>query len=392
MREFATGVVRTLAEAGHESYFAGGCVRDRLLGREPEDYDVATAATPKQVRRLFRRTIAVGAAFGVVVVLGPGDVQVEVATFRTDGVYADGRRPESVTFSGAAEDAARRDFTINGMFLDPLTDRLIDHVGGAADLRAGVVRAIGDPERRFAEDRLRMLRAVRFAGRLGFSIEPATAAAVRLHADKLSAVSVERILAEWSRMLVHPRRVRSMELMADHALAPQVCRELLDANGRPLLKHSAALPPTASLPLALAALAAGTTPPAVAAMLRRLKASNELRGQTDWLCRHRDAFAQPLPAAEFRRRCKTLGVRPGFADLIALHAALGTPAETAADYVSSLPPGELDPPPLLTGADLIALGMRPGPRFKRILETLRAEQLAETLTDRAAAMKRLEEL
>src|SRR5215831_9296529 len=160
-REFAVRVVRRLREAGHQALWAGGCVRDELLGLVPKDYDVATDATPEQVRRLFRRTVAVGAAFGVVQVLGPRPLAVEVATFRSDVSYSDGRRPDRVVFSSPREDAERRDFTINGMFFDPIDDKLIDYVGGQADLHARVLRAIGDPVARFAEDKLRMLRAVR---------------------------------------------------------------------------------------------------------------------------------------------------------------------------------------------------------------------------------------
>ncbi|HLA85658.1 MAG TPA: CCA tRNA nucleotidyltransferase, partial [Thermoguttaceae bacterium] len=175
-RNFAQQVVRRLREADYESYWAGGCVRDQLLGLAPHDYDVATAATPQEVRRLFGhdRTLAVGAAFGVIVVLGPpGAGQIEVATFRADWDYDDGRRPRGVTFSSAREDARRRDFTINGLFYDPVDERVIDFVEGQADLAAGVIRAIGEPTDRFAEDKLRLLRAVRFSTTFGFALEPA---------------------------------------------------------------------------------------------------------------------------------------------------------------------------------------------------------------------------
>ena len=176
-RDFAVDVVTRLREGGYEALWAGGCVRDRLLGREPKDYDVATSARPEQVRELVgkRRTLAIGAAFGVIAVLAErGQAPIEVATFRTDGVYRDGRHPESVAFSDAEHDAQRRDFTINGLFFDPLTEQVVDYVGGQADLSAGIVRAIGDPARRFTEDKLRLLRAVRFATTFGFAIEPVT--------------------------------------------------------------------------------------------------------------------------------------------------------------------------------------------------------------------------
>src|SRR3954469_23233625 len=211
LREDAEAVLRRLREAGHVAYFAGGCVRDLLLGLEPKDWDVATDAPPQRVRELFSKTEAVGAAFGVILVRH-GKSVVEVATFRSEGNYLDGRRPSEVRFTTAEEDARRRDFTINGLFLDPLAggppaEQVIDYVGGREDLRRGVLRAIGDPERRFAEDYLRLLRAVRFAARLGFPIPPATAAAVRRHAPRLAQIAPERVGDELRVMLPPPTRV-----------------------------------------------------------------------------------------------------------------------------------------------------------------------------------------
>ena len=195
-REFATDVVRRLRAAGFQALWAGGCVRDRLLGREPHDYDVATDARPEQVRQLFRRTVAVGVAFGVVEVLGPrtpaGPLKVQVATFRADVSYSDGRHPDAVVFSSPEEDARRRDFTINGMFFDPLDNRLLDYVGGQDDLRAGLLRAIGDARVRITEDKLRMLRAVRIATRFGLTIEPDTAVAIRAMAGQIRYDHPER--------------------------------------------------------------------------------------------------------------------------------------------------------------------------------------------------------
>ncbi|MBL9124924.1 MAG: CCA tRNA nucleotidyltransferase, partial [Planctomycetaceae bacterium] len=195
-RDFALGVVQRLVEAGYIAYWAGGCVRDQLLGRIPKDYDVATNAAPDQVRQIFgrRRTHAVGAAFGVITVAGPpGAGHVEVATFRRDLAYSDGRRPDAVEYSSPVEDASRRDFTINGLFFDPLAAQIIDFVGGQADLERGVIRAIGDPAARIVEDKLRMLRAVRFAATFGFELEPETRAAVAAPAAELPVVSAERI-------------------------------------------------------------------------------------------------------------------------------------------------------------------------------------------------------
>ena len=206
-RAFATEVVSRLRGAGFRALFAGGCVRDLILGREPADFDVATDATPERVMGLFRRTVPVGVSFGVVRVQGPGRAgEVEVATFRSDGAYLDGRRPESVTFGTPELDAARRDFTINGMFLDPLSGEVIDYVGGRADLDAGILRAIGDPAARFAEDRLRLLRAARFAARFGFAIEPATRSALTCMVEGVRMVAAERIAMELRKMLVDPSR------------------------------------------------------------------------------------------------------------------------------------------------------------------------------------------
>ncbi|MFO0929593.1 MAG: CCA tRNA nucleotidyltransferase [Gemmataceae bacterium] len=233
-REFAVDVIRTLRGAGFEAYLAGGCVRDELLGLPPKDYDVATSARPEQVRGLFMRTVAVGAAFGVIEVLGPRPIRVEVASFRTDGVYSDGRRPDSIVYSSAEEDAKRRDFTINGMFFDPVENRVIDYVGGQSDLGARVLRAIGDPHARFHEDRLRILRAVRIAARFGLTIDPATEAAVRRMGPQLArGVSAERIADELRKMLVDRHRAAAMRLLMDLGLAAVVMPELVPMCGLP---------------------------------------------------------------------------------------------------------------------------------------------------------------
>jgi poly(A) polymerase len=198
-------VLKKLRDAGFTAYFAGGAVRDKLLGRSPKDYDVATSALPEQVEELFPKTVAVGKAFGVIMVV-QDRFEIEVATFREDAGYQDGRRPDSVHFCGAEEDAKRRDFTVNGMFLDPVTDEIIDYVGGREDLKKKVIRAIGDPDRRFAEDHLRMLRAVRFAHTLGFAIDPATREAIKAHAPDLAKISIERIENEFSRILTESHK------------------------------------------------------------------------------------------------------------------------------------------------------------------------------------------
>src|SRR6185503_13759125 len=216
-RSRAIDIVRRLRPAGHEAYFAGGSVRDQLLGREPDDFDIATSAPPDTVRALFPRTVPVGAQFGVILVLEGGE-PFEVATFRSDDAYVDGRRPTKVHFVSAREDAFRRDFTINALFLDPMTDTVVDFVAGEADLRAGVIRAIGDAGARIAEDRLRMLRAVRLAARLGFTIEPATLAAIRAAAPTITDIADERIGDEVVKILTEGAARRGFELLADTGL------------------------------------------------------------------------------------------------------------------------------------------------------------------------------
>ena len=210
MESAARGMVECLRAAGHIAYFAGGCVRDLLLGKIPKDFDIATSARPEEVQKTFARTYAVGAHFGVVVVLKSG-FQVEVATFRSDGAYLDGRRPTSVHFSSPEEDARRRDFTINGMFYDPPNESVIDFVGGREDLALQRIRAIGEPAERFAEDRLRLLRAIRFATTLDFEIEAVTWGAIKDAVAAISEISAERIREELVRIFLSPQRVRGWE-------------------------------------------------------------------------------------------------------------------------------------------------------------------------------------
>ena len=233
-REFAISVVRRLQEAGHQALWAGGCVRDERLGLVPNDYDIATDARPEDVKRLFRRTVAVGISFGVVEVLGPRErpeLRVQVATFRSDVSYSDGRRPDEVIFSSPKEDALRRDFTINGMFYDPLHDRLLDFVGGREDLDKRVLRAIGDPVVRFTEDKLRLLRAVRLATRFDLTIDAATAAAIRSMAPEITVVSAERIAQELRQLLEHAQRARGMNLLFELGLVHAILPELAPMKG-----------------------------------------------------------------------------------------------------------------------------------------------------------------
>lgn len=374
-REFAVGVVRTLREAGHQALFAGGCVRDTLLGREPDDYDVATSARPDEVRRVFPRTIAVGVAFGVVEVIGPRPHVVQVATFRSDGPYTDGRRPDTVAYADARADAQRRDFTINGLFVDPLTDELIDYVGGAADLRARVLRAIGDPPERFREDRLRLLRGVRFAARFGLAIEPATWAAITAMADQVTSVSGERIAEELRKLLPDPHRVRGVQLLRDSGLLRAVLPEVAGPHADTLARLD-----EPSFPLAMAVLLADVPAAALDPVGDRLRLSNAERDRIRWLHDRQTALAD-APALPLHA-LKPLLAHPGRDELLELHRAAGHEAAVAwcAARLAEWPPDRLDPPPLLTGADLKAMGLAPGPRFKELLDAVRTAQLDEAVT------------
>jgi poly(A) polymerase len=234
-REFALEITRKLRAAGFEALWAGGCVRDELLGIEPKDYDVATSATPDQIRDVFgrRRTLPIGAAFGVVTVLGPRAAgQIEVATFRTDAAYSDGRHPDSVSFTDAEHDAQRRDFTINGLFFDPVENNVVDYVGGQEDLQRRLIRAIGDPRLRLGEDKLRMLRAVRFAATFNFAIDPETLRAIQEMASQITTVSAERIGMELRRILTGSNRVTALGLLRETRLLPHVLPEVSGRRSR----------------------------------------------------------------------------------------------------------------------------------------------------------------
>ncbi len=427
-RDAAVSLARRLKEAGHQALFAGGCVRDRLLGKEPKDYDIATSATPAQVTRLFPGSNEVGAHFGVVIAKCRGH-HVEIATFRTDGSYRDGRRPDSVTFSTPEEDARRRDFTINGLFEDPATGELIDHVGGRADLDARVLRAIGSPADRFAEDSLRLLRAVRFAVTLGFEIEPATWSAMCEHADGLARISPERIRDEFSRILVLPKRARGLELLVDSGLIRHFLPEVLDLIGcdqppefhpegdvfthtrimlemlgdhPPLelclavLLHDIAKPPTRTFDPEAGRIRFNGHDALGASMaeeiLRRLRYPNDVIESVSFMVSRHMQFmnvrlmkvsklkrfmAAPTFPLEIELHRVDCGSSNGFTDN--LEFVLAKREEFAA--------APLIPPPLVTGRDLIALGQSPGPRFKELLESVETEQLEGRLTDRESALE-----
>ena len=403
-RALATEVVRRLREAGHEAYWAGGCVRDELLGRIPVDYDVATAAHPGIVRSLFgrKKTLAIGAAFGVITVLGPRPAgQVEVATFRTDADYTDGRHPAGVTFCSAREDAARRDFTINGMFLDPLSGEVHDFVGGREDLAAGVVRAIGVPAQRFAEDHLRMLRAVRFAAGFAFALDHDTRAAIERMAHLVTGVSPERVAAELRAMTSRPGRGRALDLLEETGLAREVLPEVapgrLDAAGRAAWGRAAAIlaaldEPT--LPQAVAVLSQAAVGDVPAAIAGRLRLSNHEAKAIAWL----HAGLAELGALERLDGLPWSRLQgwvahpqaPLLADLLRARAACGQGSGPAAAWFtaqSQRPRSEIDPPPLVTGADLIAAGVTPGPAMGAALAAIRQRQLDGLIASREEALE-----
>jgi tRNA nucleotidyltransferase/poly(A) polymerase len=406
-RAFALEVVVKLRAAGYEALWAGGCVRDHLLGLTPKDYDVATSARPEQIRALFgrRRTLEIGAAFGVVTVLGPKGISpVEVATFRCDGAYLDGRRPESVSFSTAELDAQRRDFTINGLFYDPVEQRVIDYVDGQADLQRQLIRAIGDPYQRFEEDKLRMLRAIRFAATFDFALEPATLAAIQQQAGELVVVSAERIAAEMRRMLVHPRRALALELLQAARLLEVVLPEAaaFDAQGAAtdpdearrrweitLAMLSALHQPSFStaLSVVLRPLAGAEEARAIG---RRWKLSNEELEIVGHLLRN-EALIRSAPSVPWPQLQRVL-VAPWVEDLLTYASATSRVLdrdETGVEFCRqklALPREELDPLPLLTGDDLKQLGLQPGPHFKRLLDALRDAQLDKLVQTRDEAV------
>ncbi len=401
-RRIAAEVVQTLQASGFEAYFAGGCVRDQIMGNTPEDYDIATSAHPEQVMRLFPRSMHVGAAFGVVMVRHCNR-PMEVATFRTDGVYSDGRRPDTVHFTTAEHDAQRRDFTCNGLFFDPMAEKLIDYVGGQEDINARILRAIGEPAHRFREDHLRMMRAMRFAARLNFSIEPATWTAIVTHASRLAEISRERIGLELRKMLIAPQRHSAVQMLARSGLLQSFWPEYaaMDKAGTNL-SRLAALPKKTSFPLALAATVldliedhrhdAAALVRQTTALQTNLVLSSEETQWTQWLLTNLPIIAQwrTLRLAAFKR----LLAHIWSADLLALYATEQRDDELRGltEYITELKKKPLAPERFVDGSDLIAMGVKPGPRFKRWLEELYDRQLEDKFTDRPSALKAAEEL
>jgi poly(A) polymerase len=442
MKDFATSIVKTLRQHGFEAYLVGGCVRDLLLGREPKDYDVATNATPRQVMTIFPETYAVGAQFGVVLVPAPDsgsapDCQaeggskspcVEVATFRSDIGYSDGRHPDEVRFSNdPREDVARRDFTINGMLLDPVSGEVFDYVGGRKDLEAGIIRTIGNPQHRFTEDKLRMLRAVRFAARFEYTIEPLTFAAMQALADQIAVVSRERVRDELTRMLTEGHASRAFLMLDESGLLQFVLPEISAMHGveQPpefhpegdVFVHTLLLldnlpqpcPPT----LGWGALLHDVGKPATfriapdrirfdghvdvgvkiaQAICRRLRFSNDDTEQILALVDNHMRFGDAMKMKEstlkkfMRLRDFDEHMALHRADCLASHRNLTT-YEFIRQRRAEIPPEKMRPAPLVNGKDLIAAGHVPGPKFKEILSAVEDAQLEGRLPSRDAALE-----
>jgi tRNA nucleotidyltransferase/poly(A) polymerase len=422
----ARSIVERLRAKGFEALYAGGCVRDRLLGLEPHDYDVATNARPGQVEALFPRTVPVGAQFGVILVLEQGE-EIQVATFRGDGAYLDGRHPESVVYTDAKGDACRRDFTVNGLFFDPLKDEILDFVGGRDDLKARLLRAIGDPGQRFAEDKLRLLRAVRFATTLGFEIDPETWRAVRQWAPEIHAVSAERIREELVKILLSPNRLRGFDLLDESGLLREILPEMEALKGcdQPpdfhpegdVFVHTrlmlSMLGPEVSLPLVLSVLFHDIGKPATRVvdetgrirfnghegvsaemslrLLQRLRFPNDVIDSVLPAVRLHMSF-KDVPNMRVAT-LKRMMARPTFEDELELHRVDCLASHGMLDNHATLIAKReefshepLIPEPLVTGHDLIGLGWKPGPRFTEILRAVQTRQLEGSLTSREQAL------
>jgi poly(A) polymerase len=380
-KQAAIRIIKRLRRKGFKALLAGGCVRDMLLGQRAKDYDVATDAQPKEVIGLFRRTLKVGAKFGVIIVL-VGDRQVEVATFRTEADYADGRHPGAVEFADAAEDASRRDFTINGMFYDPLQKEVIDYVDGQADLRAKIVRTIGRPAERFSEDYLRMLRAVRFSTQLGFAIEPLTWSAICRNATSIAQISGERISIELEGILVNPNRAAGASKLFDSGLADAVFPGLSSKDKKTAIEVLGQLRKKVDFALALACFFAGCQTEFAIEKCRVLKLSRSQTKHIKFLLTNRGRL---LDERMSLASLKKILAEPYFWDLYELQRAIqkaeGDGGAGAAALINlrkrirALGDVELRPKPLLNGHDLIRLGAVPGPGLGQLKEELYIAQL-----------------
>ena len=414
----AAEICDTLRMAGHRALFAGGCVRDMLLGREPLDYDIATSARPDEIESLFPKTIGVGAAFGVQIVVR-SEGHFEVATFRKDGPYLDGRHPSRVEFLSEEEDAQRRDFTINAMFLDPVTETVVDYVGGQSDLKRGLIRAVGDPQLRFEEDYLRQLRAVRFAARFGFDIDEQTLEAIRSLKHLIHRTSAERVRDEITKMLCEGAAKHAFELLEETGLLEEVLPEVARMKGvqQPeeyhpegdVFVHTLLLLDQlrdAPVPLAYAALLHDVGKPSTftvsdrirfnnhdkvgaemaRAICHRLHMSNDETDEIVWLVAQHMRLANIPDMRESKR--KRFMREPAFPSLIELcrmdckasHNDLST-VDWVSESLATMKPEELSPEPLITGHDLISMGYTPGPEFKTILQSVEDAQLEGVITE-----------
>ncbi|HTW88246.1 MAG TPA: CCA tRNA nucleotidyltransferase [Candidatus Binataceae bacterium] len=424
--EKALAIIHRLHQAGFKAYLAGGCVRDRLLGVEPKDYDLVTDARPEVVQQIFERTVAVGARFGVIVVIIEDD-SFEVATFRADASYLDGRRPSAVRFGTIEEDALRRDFTIGGMYFDLESDKVIDLVGGRRDLRAGIIRAIGNVYDRFEEDRLRILRAIRFAARLGFLIDPATWTAIKRAAPTIASVSAERIGEELVMILTEGGAARGLDLMMECGLAETLLPEVIPlvgceqpANFHPegdVYVHTrlmlSMLPPACSETLAFGVLLHDIAKPQTraeadgkvtyyghteqgaliaAAIMNRLRRSRAVQERVAYLVRYhlRLTMAPRMRPATLKRML----AEEGFEELLELSRIDTLASSSYMGFYNlcrramvQMGEHEIRPPRLVGGNDLIGLGFVPGPEFKTILKDVEDQQLDGAITTREAALE-----
>jgi putative nucleotidyltransferase with HDIG domain len=431
VRDAATAIVARLRAAGHQAYFVGGCVRDLVLGRAPKDFDVATSATPDQVLTLFEKTLAVGAHFGVVLVC-TGEITTEVATFRSDGTYSDGRHPDAVRFSATPEeDVKRRDFTINGMMMDPVNDRVLDMVGGMQDLDARLIRAIGNPTERFTEDKLRMLRAVRFAARFTFDLEPATAMAIERLAPAVNQVSNERVRDELTRMLTEGHARRAFEMLDATGLLAQVLPEVVKLKGveQPPQYHPEGdvwvhtlmllngLPAGTPMALAWGALLHDIGKPVTfrvapdrirfdghveagvriaEEICKRLRFPNHETEQILLLIDNHMRFADVRKMKEstlkrfFRLQNFDQHLSLHRLDCLASHGSLEL-YDFARQNFETMPQEEVRPQLLLTGKDLIEAGYRPGPQFSQMLAAAEDAQLEGNIHTREQALALIRE-
>ena len=427
MEKTAREICARLSERGHVAYFAGGCVRDMVRSLTPKDFDVATDAQPEIVQQIFPHTYAVGAKFGVIVVVENG-TNFEVATFRSDGRYLDHRRPTAVRFSSPEEDAKRRDFTINGMFFDPARNEVIDFVGGRADLEKKIIRAIGDPEQRFDEDRLRMLRAVRFSTVLDYQIDQTTWNALAANAASITQISAERTRDELVKIFLSPNRVRGWDLLDQSGLLRAVLPEIEPMKGceQPQQFHPEGdvfqhtrlmlqlLPEKVSVPLVFSVILHDVAKPVTAAVdstgrirfnehdrigsviteqiMERLRFSRAEIDATVEMVRQHMVFKD---VAKMRvAKLKRFMARPTFAEELELHRVDCASSHRILDNYEFLLRKQEEfanepiiPPPLLTGDDLIVLGMKPGPKFGEILDAVETRQLEGALKNREEALE-----